>query len=158
MKRSSRVFWRETRYEFMTDSHGAGRWRGAPGIWWEGVNQGLDCTSIGGSNDGYHTQGKGQQGGQTTPLNRAYIMRGTERIDIIHRHLPTSVKAGDVWVVNSGGGAGVGPPEEREPEAVRKDVKNELVSIKAARDIYKVVLDADSLEIDYEATRALRSN
>jgi hypothetical protein len=36
------------------------------------------------------------------------------------------------------------------------DVKNELVSVKAARDIYKVVLDPDNLEIDYKATQSLR--
>jgi N-methylhydantoinase B len=149
--------WRMTRYEFTTDSHGAGKWRGAPGIWWEGVNEGTDCTAIGGSNDGWHTQGQGQQGGYSTPFNRCYILRGKERIDIIHRHIATTVKAGDVWTVNSGGGAGVGPPEERDPEAVKMDVKNELVSIKAARDICKVVLDPDTLAIDYDATQSLRA-
>ena len=65
--------------------------------------------------------------------------------------------AGDVFVGKSGGAAGVRPPEERDPEAVRMDVKNELVSIEAARDIYKVVLDPDSLEIDYDATQSLRA-
>ena len=51
----------------------------------------------------------------------------------------------------------MGPPEEREPEAVRTDVKNGLVSIKASRDIYKVVLNPDTLEIDYEATQKLKA-
>ena len=40
---------------------------------------------------------------------------------------------------------------------VREDVIDDLVSIQAARDIYKVVLDPDTLEIDYEATKALRA-
>jgi len=46
---------------------------------------------------------------------------------------------------------------EREPEKVREDVLKEFVSIEQARDIYKVVLTPDNLEIDYEATKSLRS-
>jgi len=42
------------------------------------------------------------------------------------------LKSGDVIISLSGGGAGVGRPEERDPAAVRLDVKNELVSLKAA--------------------------
>jgi len=48
-------------------------------------------------------------------------------------------------------------PGERDPEAVRMDVRNELVSLEAARDIYKVVLEPDTLEIDYDATQSLRA-
>ncbi len=150
--------WRVKKYEFMTDSAGAGKWRGAPGIWWEVVNMGADCSSTGGPCDGWHTQAKGQQGGYPTPFNTAYILRGTEKIEITNPHIRQSLKAGDIFVGRSGGGAGVGPPEQRDPEAVKLDVKNELVSLKAARDIYKVVLDPDTLEIDYEATQKLRGN
>jgi len=149
--------WRIARYEYRTDSHGAGKWRGSPGAWWEAINEGNDCTCIGGPNDGFHTQGPGQQGGYPTPLNKAYIMRGSEKIDIVHPHLIQKLKAGDMYVANSGGGAGVGRPEERDPEAVRMDVKNELVSIAAARDTYKVALDPDTLAIDREATEKLRA-
>ena len=82
---------------------------------------------------------------------------GLSRLRLLHPHIIQNLKAGDVFVAKTGGGAGVGPPEERDPEAVRMDVKNELVSIEMARDIYKVVLNPDNLEIDFEATRALRS-
>jgi N-methylhydantoinase B len=148
--------WRVTKYEFLTDSAGAGKWRGAPGIWWEGINENGDGTSTMGPCDGWYTQGQGQQGGHPTPFNRSYILRGHERIDITQPHVIQNVMAGDTFVCQSGGGAGIGLPEERDPEAVRMDVKNELVSIKAARDIYKVVLKPDTLEIDNEATRKLR--
>ncbi len=148
--------WRVTQYEFRTDSHGAGKWRGAPGNCWEAINEGGDCKSIGGPNDGWYTQGTGQQGGQPTPFNRAQIIRENEKIDITHPHIIQKLKAGDIFSVNSGGGAGVGKPEERDPEAVRRDVKNELVSVDMARDIYKVVLNPDTLAIDHEATTKLR--
>ena len=107
--------------------------------------------------DGWSTQGQGQQGGQPTPLNHCYILRGNEHIDITHPHVIQSIKPGDIFTCKSGGGAGVGRPEERDPEAVRMDVKNELVSLKAARDIYKVALNPETLEVDIKATSRLRA-
>jgi N-methylhydantoinase B len=148
--------WRVTKYEFLTDSAGAGKWRGAPGIWWEGINDGDACTSTMGPCDGWYTQGQGQQGGHPTPLNHCHILRGHKRIDITQPHIIQNVEAGDIFVCKSGGGAGIGRPEERDPEAVRMDVKNELVSLSAARDIYKVVLKPGTLEVDIEATSRLR--
>ncbi len=150
--------WTVKRYEFMTDSAGPGKWRGAPGIWWEAVNRGADCVTIGGPCGGWRVQGGGQQGGYPTPFNRTYIQRGNELIEIKNPHVNQHLQAGDMLMSKGGGGAGVGPPEERDPEAVRMDVKNELVSLKAARDIYKVVLDTETLEIDDAATRSLRDN
>lgn len=150
--------WRVTRYEFMMDSHGAGKWRGAPGIHWEAVNEALDCSSNMGPCDGWHTQGQGQQGGYPTVLNKAYIVRGGEQIEIKEPHIPMQLKSGDVFVGKTGGGAGVGRPEERDPEAVRMDVKNGLVSIEMARDVYKVSLDPDTLEIYQSATQKMRGN
>ncbi len=103
--------WDILRYEYPADSHGAGRWRGAPGVIREAFNEGGDCHLIGGSSSGFHTQGLGQQGGEPTPLNKAYILRGNERIEIIEMHISLDLKAGDHLVTLSGGGAGVGRPE-----------------------------------------------
>ena len=66
------------------------------------------------------------------------------------------LKTGDRFVTLAAGGAGVGRPEERDPEAVRMDVRNELVSPGMARDVYKVVLNPDTLEVDHKATKELR--
>jgi N-methylhydantoinase B len=148
--------WDTLRYEFQTDLHGAGRWRGAPGIIWEVVNEAGKSISNGGSWDGFCTQAPGQQGGEPTPLNKAYILRGDKEIPITTPHIDVEVEPGDHLVTIAGGGAGVGHPEERNPEAVRKDVRNELVSIKFARDVYKVVIDPNTLEINHESTKALR--
>jgi N-methylhydantoinase B len=149
--------WRMTRYEFLTDSAGAGKWRGAPGICWEAVNEGLDCVTIGGALSGWRIQGQGQQGGYPTPLNKRFIQRGKESVEISNLHVIQKVKRGETVTSLSGGGAGVGLPEERDPEAVRMDVKNELVSVQAAREIYKVILNPKTLEIDQEATLDLRN-
>jgi N-methylhydantoinase B/oxoprolinase/acetone carboxylase alpha subunit len=70
--------------------------------------------------------------------------------------VPTELKTEDVLVTVCGGGAGVGAPEERDPEAVKMDVRNDLVSLKVAKEVYRVVLDPETLEIDHEATEVLR--
>jgi N-methylhydantoinase B len=149
--------WDINRYEFRTDAHGAGKWRGSPGIVWEGVNEGGECFSNGGPWSGFNTQAPGPQGGGATPLNRAYILRGKKKIEITQPHIPVDLKNGDRLVTLSGGGAGVGKPEERDPDAVRMDVRNELVSKEMARNVYKVQFKPDSLEIDRVATRKLRA-
>jgi N-methylhydantoinase B len=148
--------WRIRRYEFLKDSHGAGKWRGAPGIVWEAMNQGGDCTLIGGPWDGWRAPGEGVQGGKPTPLNEAYFLRDGKRVVISHPHVPTELKPDDILVTRCGGGAGVGAPEERDPEAVRRDVRNDLVSLKMAEEVYRVALDPETLEIDQEATKVLR--
>jgi N-methylhydantoinase B len=47
---------------------------------------------------------------------------------------------------------------QRDPEAVRRDVLDELVSLKAARTIYGVILSADLTTVDREATSIARRN
>jgi N-methylhydantoinase B len=61
-------------------------------------------------------------------------------------------------IVRTGGGGGWGNPYEREPDSVRRDVAEGMVSIGAARDDYGVVLDEDDLSIDDAATEELRAN
>jgi len=58
-------------------------------------------------------------------------------------------------IVRTGGGGGWGEPLERDPERVRWDVLEELVSKEAARDLYGVALGED-LSVDQAATRELR--
>ena len=59
-------------------------------------------------------------------------------------------------IIRSGSGGGWGDPLEREPARVQWDVIEGLVSAKAARERYGVVLD-DRGECDDRATEALRS-
>ncbi len=148
--------WRYQRYEYCTDSCGAGKWRGAPGIHWEIANEGGEAMMSTGNSQGETTKGPGALGGHPTPFNKCYVTRGKEQVTFkVGRIYPIYPK--DVITKISGGGAGVGNPEEREPEKVREDVVKEFVSLKAARDIYKVIIDPDTLEIDQAATKSLRT-
>ena len=150
-----RVPWRIAKYQFATDLTGAGRWRGGPGVEWEAVNEGSDAGMATGSSDGDQMLGPGALGGHPTPPARTYIRRGEELIRV-KSHRMVQVKTGDVVVKHSSGGAGVGLPEERDPEKVSEDVLNQLVSPQAARDVYKVVLDPVTLQVDWEKTRVQR--
>ena len=65
-------------------------------------------------------------------------------------------KAAAAWVlVRTGGGGGFGPAHTRDPQAVANDVRQGYVSREQARDVYRVVLDADG-RVDRPGTRARR--
>jgi len=61
---------------------------------------------------------------------------------------------GDVISVRTCGGGGYGPPEEREPERVLRDVLEGKVSAKRARELYKVAIGERA--VDEPATAELR--
>ncbi|MEX6725451.1 hydantoinase B/oxoprolinase family protein [Parapedomonas caeni] len=63
---------------------------------------------------------------------------------------------GDTYYVAIGGGGGYGDPLERDPRSVLKDLRENLVSHWAARNIYRIAYDEASLRLDEDATRARR--
>jgi N-methylhydantoinase B len=68
----------------------------------------------------------------------------------------TTLKRGDVFRHDQPGPGGWGDPLERDPARVLRDVRNELVSPRSARDDYGVVLDTATWTVDEAATSALR--
>jgi N-methylhydantoinase B len=78
------------------------------------------------------------------------------------KHLPYRtfdlqyLEPGDILVSNSGGGGGVGDPLDREVEKVRLDALNEYISIQTAKEVYGVVINPQTFEVDDRATTALR--
>ena len=56
----------------------------------------------------------------------------------------------------TGGGGGFGPAFERDPQDVQADVRNEFLTIDQAQQIYGVVLNRETLQVDREATAVLR--
>jgi N-methylhydantoinase B len=147
--------WRILRYGFVPDLSGPGKWRGACGVRWEALNLGSDGGMATGSSDGYQTQPPGAAGGSPGPLCKAYLQRGGEQIEV-KSHRMYQIRTGDVLVKIGGGGAGVGNPFERDPEKVRDDVMNEMITLQEAREAYGVVLNPKTLEVDLEQTAVLR--
>ncbi|MCZ7567124.1 MAG: hydantoinase B/oxoprolinase family protein [Ardenticatenaceae bacterium] len=56
----------------------------------------------------------------------------------LQRFPPLEFRPGDICVIRTPGGGGFGPPHERDPEAVRRDVLLRFVTPQAARKIYGV--------------------
>ncbi|MCX7170643.1 MAG: acetone carboxylase subunit alpha, partial [Proteobacteria bacterium] len=65
-------------------------------------------------------------------------------------------KPGEVYMICQGAGGGYGDVLLRDPALVVKDLEEDLISHETALDIYKVVVDPDSLVVDEAATKALR--
>ena len=63
---------------------------------------------------------------------------------------------GESFVFHSGGGGGWGDPKTRRAASVVEDVRNEIISAQAARDIYCVAVTND-LELDETETLLLRA-
>jgi len=147
--------WRFVRWEFATDTSGAGKWRGASGVHWEATNEGTEAGMNTGGMDGEVVRAPGALGGEPNPTSRGYMIRDGEQTKIRGRRI-YQLQPGDTLLKISGGGAGVGNPAERDPEKVRWDVINKFVSLETAREIYKVVINPKTLEIDLEETRTLR--
>ena len=66
------------------------------------------------------------------------------------------LQTGDKSIDYVMGGAGVGNPLERDIDAVRDDVRDELVSVESAKNDYGVIIDPATIEVNIEATEELR--
>jgi N-methylhydantoinase B len=84
----------------------------------------------------------------TIGLQSGHVLNGKGR---------QTVPSGERLVLQMPGGGGLGEATARDPAAISRDVANGLVTVEAALDHYKVVVDADG-KIDAEATAALRGN
>lgn len=71
--------------------------------------------------------------------------------------ITTRIRKGDRYITVTPGGGGWGDPFTRDPEKVRWDVSEGLVSIERAKMEYGVILKEDSPEIDLEATERIRA-
>jgi N-methylhydantoinase B len=97
----------------------------------------------------------GVLGGHDCPRSRTFVRRGDELIRV-KPHRMQMLENGDEVIKLSSGGAGIGSPTEREPEAVRRDVVNEFITVAAARRIYGVVIEPETMTVDDDATAELR--
>ena len=65
---------------------------------------------------------------------------------------------GELYMMCQGAGGGYGDVLQRDPGLVIKDLEENLISNDTARDIYKVVFDADTQVVDEAATQRLRAD
>ncbi len=101
----------------------------------------------------------GLEGGQSALGNQVFVtIDGETVIDVNTAKISNRrLRRGDKLHLRAGGGGGFGPPEEREPRLVARDVLQGYVSPENARDVYMVVADAKGI-VDEEATQILRKS
>ncbi|MGI9557900.1 MAG: hydantoinase B/oxoprolinase family protein [Solirubrobacterales bacterium] len=138
------------------DSEGAGRFRGAPGGYVEygPVDTDLEVIYM---SDGTETPPLGVRGGLAGAP--AYQAKRTSdgRVEELDLHARVVLEPGETIISRGTGGGGYGPPQERDPRRVRKDVVEGWVSPERAREVYGVVID-ESGEIDEAATKRARAD
>jgi N-methylhydantoinase B len=129
---------RVVRYELIPDSAGAGRFRGGLGVRRDYVFPGhaVDLTLL---SDRTRFPPWGLfGGGEGRPA--AYVLNpGAADERALPSKVTTTLPPGTVLSVRTPGGGGYGPPRERDPEAVRRDVRGGKVSPARARQAYGVI-------------------
>lgn len=140
--------------EFITDSGGPGTYRGGLGQRVTlRIDDGLESSLMFSSSRGRYERGPvGLLGGQDGSIGALYV--NDELLPFEHRQV--EIGSGDRITLEVPGGGGVYLPLERDPVAVADDVRREMVSVAAAHDIYGVVIDPVSGELDAAATADLR--
>jgi len=146
---------RINRYGLVRDSGGAGKFRGGLAVErdWT-LLKGTASLTIRSDRRDYPPYGL-FGGGFGTPSNS--ILQNGDNVKILPTMVSTQIEENETIYHRQAGGGGYGNAFERLPASVAWDVKNDKVSLSAAREQYGVVIKPTSLEIDLEATEALRS-
>lgn len=145
------------RYTLCRDTGGAGTFRGGLAVAREWRFLGDTESSLSVRSDRRDFPPYGLFGGQKGAPSTMVINPGTPNERIIRTKATDTLKPGDSVLHIQAGGGGWGNPFERDPAAVQFDVLNDKVSIEKAAELYGVVLQPGSLEIDEVATRARRT-
>lgn len=150
---------RQLARDYITDSGGAGQWRGGLGTLYR--KQFTAPVTVYTYVVGRKYPMPGIAGGKPGAPNRLFLRVGGpmeeagETTRLVHH------EAGESIAYHYGGGGGWGDPLDRDPEKVLEDVLDEYVSERSAREDYGVVLtgslQALDLAVDMDATARLRA-
>jgi N-methylhydantoinase B len=142
-------------YALRQDSGGAGKWRGGVGLErsWKLLSSSATLSVLAERTKlapwGLYNGKSGMRG--------EFFLRKANGTEIgLKSKCTVKMETGDIFVARTPGGGGYGNPLERDPNAVLNDVVNGLVSISSARKDYGVVIEPETEEINWKATRELR--
>lgn len=125
--------------EFRQDSGGPGQFRG--GLGHRLVYSGLRLREpyrLSPFTDRVRHPAPGLEGGQPGAPGQFELAGGTK----LHTKQTVTLRPEQELVIGLPGGGGLGDPKARDPEAVRSDVEEGLVSVEQAREVYGVAIDA----------------
>ncbi len=126
------------KHEYLTNSGGAGKWRGGLGIETV-IKMGGDDATMVVFGDGDVEQNYGLFGGKGSVLNSIALTYpdGKEHIPM-SKDLVEGIPSGTVYKQVAGGGGGYGKAEDRDREAVKWDLRNEVITEDQAKQEYKL--------------------
>ena len=147
---------RIVRYELVEDSEGAGKFRGGLGLRrdYEFLHGETSFTIL---SDRNRWGPSGLFGGMDGKRAIYVLETGGEEQEVDSK-VTLSLQPGEIVSYRTCGGGGFGPPEERDPDLVLKDVREGKVSPSRARDVYRVAIDVESGSVDVAETTRLRGD
>ncbi len=124
------------KHEYITDSGGAGCWRGGLGVETR-FTIGSEDTQLVTFGDGDFEPAFGLFGGHDSILNIIELTYpdGTKIVPK-NKDLITGVPKGTRYRQIAGGGGGYGDPKKRDREILRREVRNGMISAKVACEVY----------------------
>ena len=145
------------RYALRQDSGGAGKQRGGLGA--EQVVRVLSDIMFDTQIERVECRPWGLFGGMSALGNEVALQRKgkDEMVYTTGKVFSQLLKAEDVWTLRSGGGGGFGTPLDRKLADIEDDVRNEYISLAAAKEHYGAVIDAKTGRADAAASQALRA-
>ena len=145
---------RITRYELVEDSDGAGRYRGGLGLRRDYLFDHEASFTILADRDRWGPWGLF---GGLPGRKASYVLDRDGEAVKLGSKVTIELKPGDGVSYRTCGGGGYGPPEERDPELVLRDVREGKVSLPRAREIYRVEIDPNAWTVDEGKTAKLRT-
>lgn len=142
-------------YEFIPDTGGAGKYRGALGLRRD-IRMLIDDMSFARYGDRQVFGAFGLFGGKEGAKGKFILNPDSPEERPLKSKGLDKLKKGDVVSLRLPGGGGYGHPLEREPQTVLQDVRDGKISFGAAESEYAVALEAEPLAVDPVKTRALR--
>jgi N-methylhydantoinase B len=141
-------------YELLPDRMGAGQYRG--GAPYTREYRFLEDEAVLQVRSDRHTiRPYGLYGGDPGQPSRNLLTRDG-RSEALQSKFTMNIRRGDVFRHELAGGGGWGDPLARDPLAVLRDVRNEMLSADKARSDYGVIVDTQAWRVDQDASRRLR--
>jgi N-methylhydantoinase B len=132
------------RWMLVVDSGGPGRWRGGLGV--ELALRMLAPAELTVRGDRMALPPPGADGGLAGQAGFFAIERaGGRREDLPPKRQHIKLNAGDVFVMRTSGGGGLGDPRDREREAVVEDLAEGRISVEAAGSVYGFDVKAEAV-------------
>ncbi|PIP54813.1 MAG: hydantoin utilization protein B [Bacteroidetes bacterium CG23_combo_of_CG06-09_8_20_14_all_32_9] len=127
------------KHEYLTDSGGAGKWRGGLGVETI-IKLGGDNSTMVVFGDGNVEHNYGLFGGKGSVLNSITLEYPDGRLYTpLSKDIIEGISAGTIYRQIAGGGGGFGNPKERDKSSVQDDVRNEKVTKEQAYQEYGLV-------------------